>query len=714
MRTIPTNMLAAFQEQQGLQWRFIVEIDWHGIETVMYSDCEFPDLEVYAYVKEFGEFESVSHVEGLGAVSSMSIVFYDQFGHFKEKLDTVDFFSNTTATVYLTIDGTELYDLFEGKIDSSSISWALNEFSIEILSKNIEKELGYQPSIDDVDVELETPEKYGVLERHLNSGAAWPSVFGTVKNYEIPIVWRQRQATTEEDSPYYDPSPDPAYYEIIVDSREDFVEDTEYFVNIVGRATSMFSILGYGVFTDNVDGDPVFRLTKAGVTSNWYEYIPFTILDETGIVGETDQPATRLEIEPGLFTLTTGDLHTLGPDGEETEFVWLQFMKLAIRYTWDTTSGTVTNTKYVNCFKQEGNIVTLNEKLTIRSDAYDIYIRNVFKANDIIGQIPSGSKIYVMGDRVSYVVDTKTETVIDSIAIKYDDKLAVIDSAAYEVLTTPLWAGTHPTVKYIRMYGEIYMRYSEHYALDSDVSEGLLCSAHNSFNTEALAIEKMSELPTSDDAPNTINFVYLNVEDAEDVIPEIAWQANKAVRYTRVANDDALELIDLTDTTSTPVFTFNENNVKKDSIQYGFTGKDDLYTVFKADFQTNNMLKELETIRLKKNVDLYDDQPLETDFYIFKSKATAKSKLTWWRDKLSEYHYVVKLTGFMDAFGLEVWDRVNVDLDTTNFYDPADGTPFQHTHTASPQRWTGYGRIKEIRPDLKEGLIEFTIEIEDF
>jgi len=199
MRTIPTNMLAAFQEQQGLQWRFIVEIDWHGEETVMYSDCEFPELEVYAYVKEFGEFESVSHVEGLGAVSSMSIVFYDQFGHFKEKLDTVDFFSNTTATVYLTIDGTELYDLFEGKIDSSSISWALNEFSIEILSKNIEKELGYQPSIDDVDVELETTEKYGVLERHLNSGAAWPSVFGTVKNYEIPIVLRQLQASTEED-----------------------------------------------------------------------------------------------------------------------------------------------------------------------------------------------------------------------------------------------------------------------------------------------------------------------------------------------------------------------------------------------------------------------------------------------------------------------------------------------------------------------------------
>lgn len=713
MRIIPTNMLAAFQEQQGLQWRFIVEIDWHGEETVMYSDCEFPDLEVYAYVKEFGEFESVSHVEGLGAVSSMSIVFYDQFGHFKEKLDTVDFFSNTTATVYLTIDGTELYDLFEGKIDSS-ISWALNEFSIEILSKNIEKELGYQPSIDDVDVELETTEKYGVLERHLNSGAAWPSVFGTVKNYEIPIVWRQRQATTEEDSPYYDPSPDPAYYEIIVDSREDFVEDTEYFVNIVGRATSMFSILGYGVFTDNVDGDPVFRLTKAGVTSNWYEYIAFTILDEAGIVGETDQPATRLEIDPGPLTLSTGDVHTLGPDGEETEFVWLQFMKLAIRYTWDTTSGSVTNTKYVNCFKQEGDIVTLNENLSIRSDAYDIHIRNVFKANDIIGQIPSGSKIYVVGDRVSYVVDTKTETVIDSIAIKYDDKLAVIDPAAYEVLTTPLWEGTHPTVKYIRMYGEIYMRYSEHYALDSDVSEGLLCSAHNDFNTEALAIEKMSELPTTDDVPNMINFVYLNVEDAEDVIPEIAWQANKAVRYTRIDNDDALELIDLTDTTSTPVFTFNENNVKKDSIQYGFTGKDDLYTVFKADFQTNNMLKELETIRLKKNVDLYDDQPLETDFYIFKSKATAKSKLTWWRDKLSEYHYVVKLTGFMDAFGLEVWDRVNVDLDTTNFYDPADGTPFQHTHTASPQRWTGYGRIKEIRPDLKEGLIEFTIEIEDF
>jgi len=713
MRTIPTNMLAAFQEQQGLQWRFIVEIDWHGEETVMYSDCEFADLEVYAYVKEFGEFESVSHVEGLGAVSSMSIVFFDQFGHFKEKLDTVDFFSDTTATVYLTIDGTELYDLFEGKINSDSISWSMNEFSIEILSKNIEKEIGYQPSIDDVDVELEGPIKYGLLERRLNSSAAWPSIFGTVKNYEIPIVWSQRQATTEEDSAHYDPGL-PLYYELPIDSHEDFALDTEYFVNIVGRATSMFSILGYGVFTDNVDGDPVFRLTKAGVTSNWYQLIPFTILPDEGLSGETDQPITRLEIAPGAFTLSTGDVHTLGPDGEETEFVWLQYMKMSIRYTWDILAGSVTNTKYVNCIKHEGNIVTLNEKLTIRDDAYDIHISKVFKANGLITKIPGGSKIYVMGDRVSYVVDTKTETVIDRIAIKYDDQLATFDPATYEVLTTPLWEGTHPTVKYIRMLGEIYMRYSEHYALDSDVSEGLLCTAHNSFNTEALAIEEMSGLPTSDDTPNTVNFTYMNVEDAEDVIPEIAWQANKAVRYTRIDNDDALELIDLTDTVSAPVFTFNENNVKKDSIQYGFTSKDDLYTIFKADFQTNDMLKELETIRLKKNVDLYEELPIETDFYIFKNKSTAKTKLTWWRDKLSEYHYVVKLTGFMDAFGLEVWDRVNVNLDTTSFYDPADGTPFQHTHTASPQRWVGYGRVKEIRPNLKEGLIDFTIEIEDF
>lgn len=710
MRTIPPNMLAAFREQQGLSPKYIVEINWHDEETIMYSTCEFQDLEVYAYVKEFGEFESVSHVEGLGAVSSMQIVFYDQFGHFKEKIDTVDFFAHTTATVYMTLDGTELYDLFEGKI-SDNAEWVENEFTIEVLSENIKKEVGYQPSIDDVD---EEDPNYAAFERRLNTNSAWPSIFGTVKNYEIPIIWKQREAVTTEDVSY-EPGGTPPYYELKIEDHEDFTLDSEYFVNIIGRANSVFSILGTGEFTNNEDDEPVFRLNKTGITSNWYRNIAFTVLDDGGITGETDQPATRLELAPGPLLIDEVELHTLGPDGEETEFVWLQFMKLEVRYSNDLIGGgTYHVSKYVNCVKQQGNIVTLNEKLEIAEGSYDIYIRNVTKANDIIYQIPSGSKIFIMGDRIAYAVDTKTETVIDKITVKYGEKHETIDPSVYEVKTDPLWMGEHSEVKYIHMLGEIYMRYVEHYALKDDVHDGLLCSAHNSFNTEASAIQELTGLTTIDTAPNNVNFAYTSVEDAEDVVPEIAWQANKAVRYTRQNNDDVLELIDLTNTTDPPVFEFNEDNVLRDSIKYGYSSSDDLYTVFKADFQTNDHEKDLKVIRLKKNVDLYEENVLDTDYYIFRSKAVAKEKFSWWRDKLSRYYHVVRLTGFMDAFGLEVWDRVSVNLDTTNFYDPTLGTPFTHTHTAEPETWVGTGRIKEIRPDLEKGLIEFTIEIEDF
>lgn len=721
MREIPENMLVAFTDQQGLNLKFIAEVTWAEDDIVMYSTCEYEDLEVYPYVKEFGKFESVSHVEGLGAVSSMSIVFYDQFGHFKEHIADPNFIETATVTIYLTLDGTELFDLFEGKI-SDSAAWANNEFSVEILSLNIEKEVGYQPSIDDID---EEDPNYDFFTRHLNENSAWPSVFGTVKNYEIPIIWTQREANIEEDIPYA--SGGGAYYEMLVDSREDFIYDHEYFVNIVGKSNSVFSILGYGRFLDNGDNDPIFRLTKSGVHSNWYKNIPFTILDNEGIVGDTDQPTTRLLIAPGEFTLDEEEIHTLGPDGSEVEAVWLQFMKLEIRYTFPTLTsrttdywgnvveevlGVSTVRGYVNCFRQEGNICTLNENLSIPEDAYDIYIRNATKANDIIYQIPSGSKIFIMGDRIAYAVDTKTETVLDQIAIKNGDELVIIDPAAYEVLTTTLWEGEHPPVKYVRMYAEVYMRYIEHYSLEGNRNEGLLASAHNDLNTEYEAITELTDIITIDPVPNTTNFVYLTVEDAEDIAPEIAWQANKAIRYTRLEGDDVLELIDLTDTETPAVYSFNENNVLNGSVQYGFTSKDNLYTVFKAHFQTNDLLKELKVIRLKKNQDLYGELLLDTDYYIFKSKTTATEKLTWWKEKLSKFYYVIKLTGFMDAFGLEVWDRVYVEFDPSLFYDPADGTPFTNTHEAEPLPIIGYGRIKEISPDLETGLIDFTIEVE--
>lgn len=712
MRTIPEAMLAQFKEQQGLNIYHIIEITWPGDETILYSTCEFPDQEIYAYVKEFKDFESVSHVEGLGAVSTVTVEFFDQFGHFKEKIDTVDFFNNTTCTLYLTLDGVELFDLFEGKI-SDNATWKSNIFTIEVKSKNIEKEVGFQPSMDDIDEELEDPDFYAFLERHLKSDSTWPAIFGTVKNYTAPAVWTQRYAEVLEDVDYE--SGGLSYYQILIDQTEDFNLDTDYFVNLAGKEQSAFSLLGTGQFKkvtiEDVETD-VFRLTKSTITSTWYQNIAFTILPTAGIAGINEEIPTRIQIAPGPVTIDEVELSTLGPDGEETEVVWLQFMKLEFRYSYTVGATTITKSRYLNCVKQRGNICELNETLSIREDAFDIYIRKVAKSNDIIYQIPKGSQIYIMGDRLSYILDTKDDTTVDSIHFKNGEELVEISSEAYEVLTTPLWDGDHPPVTYVRMLAEVYMRFLEHYALKDKEGEGILASCHNVYNTEAEVIASLSDLPTIDLTPKIVNFGYYTVEDAEDIIPEIAWQANKAVRYTRVDNDDSLELIDLTDTSTPSLHIFNEYNVMKDTVVYGFTSKDDLYTVFNADFQTNDMLKELEVIKYKKNVAKYEESLLDVDYYIFKNKADAETHFQFWRDKLSEYHYTITFTGFMDAFGLEVWDRVSIELDTSTFYDPTDGTPFVNTHAPEPQRWHSQGRIKRMSPNLVEGTIEFFIELD--
>lgn len=709
MRTLPEFMASAFKEQQGVNLHFVIAINWMGLEEIWYSDCEFDTY--YAYVKEATNYQSISHVEGLGSVSSLDVVFYDQFGHFKEKIDTVDFFASTTVTVYLTLDGTELFDLFEGKI-SDGATWQDNLFTVEIISNPIDREIGYQPSIDDVD---ESDPNYDSLDKRMITAKAWPTIFGEVRNYDAALVRAQRHAETQRNVPY---SPMGTVYDLLLDDHDDFTLDTTYQVNIVGKAREAFSILGEGQFktvTYPAEGSepeipdaPIFRLTKAGVTSKWYRNIAFTFLPEDGISGETDNIKTRIEIAPGEVIIDGVTLETLGPTGDPTLFVWLQFMKLEVRYSYTVGATTVTNSRYVNCIAQEGNICQLNERLTLHAGAFDIYIRSVFKANDIIFSIPQGSKIYILGDRLHYVVDTKEDTTVTSVGFKNGEKIQTIDPSAYDVSSVPLWTGNCPPVTYVHMQAEVYMRFLEHFELND---QPIVVTCSNSLVTDQLAIGHMSGLDTVDANPKTTGFVYESVEQATSVIPEVAWQANKGIRFSRVDGNDVVELIDLT--TPGPVLhVFDDTNVLRNSVVYGFTEKDNLYTVFKADFQTNDLTKEIETIKLKKNVDKYDEVLLETDYYIFKDKASAKTSLEFWRDKLSQYYYTVELTGFLDAFALEVWDRVAIEISDASFYDPSLGSPYTNTHTATPLSWSASGRVKSMSPDLKTGLVQFKIELD--
>lgn len=712
MRTIPPVMQAAFIEQQGLNVFLVVEIDWAGVETVQYSTREFVDQTIYPYIQSYSDFESVSHVEGLGSVSSIQIDFVDQFGHFKEKIDTLDFFTGTTATVYLTLDGIELFDLFAGTL-STEFTYSNNIFSVNISSDPLEKEIGYEPDIEDVDQELEDPTYYGILSRHLNT-TAWPSIFGTVKNYLAPILFPQRFAETQEEV-FYEPGIDPAYYDLPVDQVEDFTLDSDYTVNIVGKQREAFSIIGTGQFKI-VDDVKLFRLNKLGVTSIWYKNIAFTFLDPTGIAGYSEFPKTRLLIDPGTVVLSSETLNTLGPDGNPTSDVWLQFMKIEIRYTLTVGETTVTNSKHVNCIKQETSgtdfILTLNENIELPDGVTDVYIRNVYKANDFIFSIPANSQIYVFGDQLVYIVDTKEGTTVDAVRMKNGEELITFDPGLYTVLSTPLWEGTHSPVTYIKMAAELYMRFTEHYAVKDKEGEGILVSAHNSLVTDQQVVAYLSELTTEDANPKTTDFAFLEIEDVQNIIPEIAWQTNKAVRFSRSGGSDILQLIDLTDYTEEPAHIFKESNVLKNSITYSISEKDKLYTVFNADFQTNDYLKELQTIKYSKNVDKYKEVLLDVDYYVFKNKSDARTSFTYWRDKLSQYYYTIKLVGFMDAFHLEVWDRVGIELDTNLYYDPATGTPFTNTHTSTPNRWHAAGRVKTISPDLKEGTVEFFIELD--
>ncbi len=308
---------------------------------------------------------------------------------------------------------------------------------------------------------------------------------------------------------------------------------------------------------------------------------------------------------------------------------------------------------------------------------------------------------YKGGGHDGHSVATSSDTAL-GYGEPYKLKFITIPSTLYEVKTTALF--DHPPCTYLELDSSLL------HMIDI-TSKGLLARVTNDLTTDKLAIANMTGKTVVDAAPKTTHFIYTNREDLRNVIPEIAWQTNKGVRRTRLAGEDVYELIDFT-VKGAPVFAFTDHNVLRGSIKYGFTEESSLKTVFMADFQTNDNLAEIETIKYRKNVAKYGEKILDTDMYVYKEYDDADVAFQWWRDKLSKVYYSIKFTGFLDAFGLELWDRVSIDFGDSRFYDPTKGSPFSNTHTATPIGWRSEGLIKSIRPNFSEGLIEFTVELD--
>lgn len=698
MRTIPENIKTLLNKQQGIQPIFVIGIDWDGGGEVLYSVQEFTSSvgEVYSYVQSFENFNFANHAEGIGEVSSIDIVFNDSFGHFKEKIDTLDVYDRTTVcTLYLGIFGQEdIVSLFEGYLEDDII-WdeATQTLSATVVSDDLDKRVGYTPSITDID---EDDPDHSYYKDFLNT-QAWPHIFGKVRNYEAIKVAERMEVKTTETVDYQNGN----YNSYVFTVDEDkFPKNTPMELVLVGQTQAYFAFIVNGSFTES-GGDIIFTTTS--INQDWYDETDNIFYEET----DSDENFGGASEGGSVITIT--------------ENVWLEHMYLGLHYEHETLSGTVENTIHVKCIKQKGTTLVLNRQIRLPETPTtgSLYIKYARKHVENIYSVPSGSRLYDRSRSDRYILDLKTtEYTMLNLYMETADDLLEIPGSIYTLKTTDgedtnaLWQGSHHECTYIEFNVEIFMRFLEQYA-DKNIQEGIIVVGQSTLDTDKEVIEYLLSRygginTVNDSYPKSVNFPLLEEERLDDIVPEIAWQSNKVLRRTRdIATE--VDLIYLRGTLE-KIYTFNDSNVLQGSIKYTFTGIDNITTQFNLVIQRPDMMADIVEYIRRHNTDKYGEHTTDVDYYTF-SVDNAIEHFDYWAARMSTIRRVVRFTSFLNAFGLEVWDVVYIDFSDPLFYDPDKGLPISNVHTGSTVPWSGYGFIKGLNMDIAQGLVDVEVEI---
>lgn len=773
MLTIPSSLQTVFDAGQGLTPRFILGINWETTGSVEYSTEEFdtwPD--VYKYVEEFSGYESVSQVDGMSQVSSIEITFNDFYGHMKEMLDKNDIFDKAnTCDLYLTThNGTERMKLFEGGI-KDPLDWSEDgkKLTLSIVSSLSDGIIGYTPSIDDVST---SEPSYDYWEEFF-VGQPWPEVFGQVRYYPLAKVAERKYCETVEEETY--DSGQTTVILPIDDLRTFATDDTkaeaEVYVNLVGEIQGKFSIIAQGRFhtkaqilTDfplySGEADYGFVITDSvdvsdnKITDTWYKTIPFEFLDTDGLGEDTSDgdvdPPTRIKLLLGddydsLNSYIGEDWQGNTLTGSDDD-AWIQFMKA--RFSWSfSTSSTTQVAKIVD---QTGNICTLDRKLSLITDpTLTSNERMVWakKAITKIWKIPVGTKIFSMTDKDFYIADLKKDTVISDVYIDTGDGMKPISRNQYTVenntgdttaasgiwqentgISSEIWVKSTDSnlpeeYTVVSLASEAFQRYLEGYQ-EEGVEAEVWATAKATPNTDLEVLKylgvrygDLDPLSTVIDSPTltpatSTNFIFLEEEDIEEVFPEICWQGKKGlVRYIDSNENISYKLVDIS-TPSQPVFAFDDSNILLDSIKYSFTPVEEVVTHIDAVASGDTYNREPLKGKRVNNKTKYGEKKYEADFYIHNTRAVVTDALDFWIGRLSSIRRMVSFTGFMDSFGLEVWDRVSISFSDPSFYDTTKGIPFDNVHVGAPISWQSEGWVREVRPDIQNGLVNFVVELD--
>ena len=206
-----------------------------------------------------------------------------------------------------------------------------------------------------------------------------------------------------------------------------------------------------------------------------------------------------------------------------------------------------------------------------------------------------------------------------------------------------------------------------------------------------------------------MNFAITTQEDLKSIVPDIAWQTARGVRF----NGGDVEIVRYALLDSNPVFTFDDSNTQENSVILTTLPLSEVYTRIEYVNQGNNYLKQPKHRHYKRNVAKYGENEITCEFYVYHNEQNSLDYFSFWLNRITHPWCRVKLTGYLDSFKLDILDVVEIDLGTVKFYDTTKGYPVTHYLQGAVEQglWNGTGYIEEINARLDERLIDYTIRL---
>jgi len=718
---------------QGIYFALEIDFQIEGLSSFLLSTRKrVTDLgTTISCVESFGDINSLNKVTTYGTSHDLSIQISDSTGTFLNIFKNSNHYKNKVCYIYLGV-GDKLYHFLDLEIDSVNYIYEERSFILNLTTINRNAAFGDLNINNYILTDALSSSKSNLEEniiQDLFNESKTVESFGTIEKYPFNKMFDELYFEVLEDTSIYGTSNNGEPY-----MRLFFGGDNIKY--LIGRPSSIdFLLIGQD------KGDYVVRLIGTSIYSesgNYftqfyiypqsepsYAYADNSFYNDLNIEVLTDD--TDIDpIYPNTYTFKFKLL--------DSDYPWLLHTYLEILHDISAPpffTGNLRRQLYV--IDQQDDVLTVVSKYR---KVNATKINRVLLSTGLCYTVKKGSKLIPLDlwkARNIIYIDSKIDTNVVDIYHEHNDKHYKIPSNQYDVIHTDGEdenkllelkedVDSEPLAcTYVKLKPDSFVRYkisSENIFSGSIYDPKPVITTQNEYGTLLKSSNYLSEkygnysISFSDLTllDKNINFILDDTENLYDILTDIVRQCKCDIRDSLSLVTEIVPLIQ-----SDILFTFNKDNILKNSVVFSNTDKAELYTYFPVTIQKPDFTIDLIEKKIQNNTDLYGFIEYPIDYYIWNSNESENDdNINFWVEELSNGWFEITLKTSLNTIHLELYDKVSVIIPSIDYYDVGEYGSFEpmlsNSDTLVDTKYDGL--ITSIKVSFESGYIEYKIKTE--